>query len=146
DGVLVIELGIVTSQASEWVSVRRGQDERLFPTMPKLREILAPYAWKWMGPSVNQAGDPVNRHVLHVSPERRTAYLLMQPPAYGKSTIARSLFAGTDVRIVSGDQVIGQVAAGKLGAPLALAAAITEDYSPYTIDAAIARVFDRGQG
>jgi len=142
----VFELGIVTSKASEWVSVQRGQDERLFATMPKLREVLAPYAWKWMGPSINQAGDPVNRHVMHVSPRKRTAYLLMQPPAYGKSTIARALFGGTEVPVVSGDQVIGQVAAGKLDAPKPLARAIGEDYSPYRIDAAIARVFDRGHG
>lgn len=146
DGVLIVELGIVTSKASEWVNVQRGQDERLFATMPKLREVLAPYAWKWMGPSINQAGDPVNRHVLHVSPRKRTAYLLMQPPAYGKSTIARTLFGGTRVPVVSGDQVIGQVAAGKLAAPKGLARAIGEDYSPYRIDQAIARVFERGHG
>jgi hypothetical protein len=33
-GVLVVELGIVSSQASEWVKVKRGIDERFFPTMP----------------------------------------------------------------------------------------------------------------
>ena len=144
DGVLVLELGIVTSRESEWVAVRRDSDERLFPTMPKLREVLAGYAWKWMGPSVTQAGDPVNRHVIHVSPRRRAAYLLMQPPAYGKSSIARSLFTKARMPVVSGDQVIGRIAAGKLEAPEALASAISEDYSPFRIDAAIGRVFDRG--
>ncbi len=52
NGVLILELGIVTSKASEWVSVQRGSDLRDFPTMPLLRELLKPYAWKWMGPSV----------------------------------------------------------------------------------------------
>ena len=144
DGVLVVELGIVTSKNSEWVKVERGSDERLFPTMPKLREILAPYAWKWMGPSVAQSGDPVARHVLHVSRRRRAAYLLMQPPAYGKSSIARSLFPKASIPVISGDVVIGRIAAGKQEAPEELAEAIKDDYSPFRIDLAIERIFDRG--
>lgn len=145
DGVLILELGIFSSKKSEWVNVQRGIDERSFPTMPKLREILAPYAWKWMGPSVSQAGDPVGRHVVHVSPRRRAAYLLMKPPAYGKSSIARALFPDA-VPVVSGDLVIGKIAAGKLRAPPELAAAINEDYSPFRIDLAIQRIFDHGLG
>ena len=144
DGVLVLELGIVTSKESAWVKVKRDSDERLFPTMPRLREVFADYAWKWMGPSVAQAGDPVNRHIIHVSPRRRAAYLLMQPPAFGKSSIARSLFVPAGVPVVSGDQVMGRIAAGKLPATPALAGAIGDDYSPFRIDQAIQRVFDRG--
>jgi len=146
DGVLVLELGIVTSKKSEWVKVKRGSDERFFPTMPLLREVLADYAWKWMGPSVRQSGDPVPRHVLHISRRRRAAYLLMQPPAFGKSSISRSLFPKAGVSVVSGDQVIGQIAAGKLAAPAALEQAIGEDYSPFRLDLAIQRLFDRGLG
>lgn len=144
DGVLVLELGIFSSTKSEWVEVKRGSDERLFPTMPKLREILAPYAWKWMGPSVSQSGDPVGRHVLHISRRRRAAYLLMQPPAFGKSSIARSLFPGSGVPVVTGDLVIGRIAAGKLKAPRRLAEVIKADYSPFRIDAAIQRIFEAG--
>lgn len=146
DGVLVLELGIVTSKQSEWVKVERGIDERYFPTMPKLREVLADYAWKWMGPSVAQTGDPVSRHVLHISRRRRAAYLLMQPPAFGKSSIAKSLFPKAGVPVVSGDQVIGRIAAGKLQAPDDLVAAINDDYSPFRLDQAIQRIFDRGLG
>jgi SAM-dependent methyltransferase len=146
DGVLVLELGIVTSKQSEWVKVERGIDERYFPTMPKLREVLADYAWKWMGPSIAQAGDPVSRHVLHISRRRRAAYLLMQPPAFGKSSIAKALFPKAGVPVVSGDQVIGRIAAGKLQAPEALVGAINDDYSPFRIDQAIQRIFDRGLG
>jgi ubiquinone/menaquinone biosynthesis C-methylase UbiE len=146
DGVLVLELGIVTSKQSEWVKVERGIDQRYFPTMPKLREVLADYAWKWMGPSIAQAGDPVSRHVLHVSRRRRAAYLLMQPPAFGKSSIAKALFPKAGVPVVSGDQVIGRIAAGKLQAPEALARAINDDYSPFRLDQAIQRIFDRGLG
>lgn len=145
-GVLVVELGIVSSQASEWVKVKRGIDERYFPTMPKLRDALAPFAWKWMGPSVSQDGDPVARHVLHISRRRPVAYLLMQPPAYGKSTLAKELFPKAGVPVVSGDQILGEVASGKIPAPEPLNEAISKDYSPYRIDQAIQRIFDQGLG
>lgn len=145
-GVLVVELGIVSSQASEWVKVKRGIDERYFPTMPKLRDALAPFAWKWMGPSVSQDGDPVARHVLHISRRLPVAYLLMQPPAYGKSTIANGLFPKAGVPVVSGDQILGEVALGKIQTSEALNEAISKNYSPYRIDQAIERIFDLGLG
>src|SRR5690606_20811239 len=88
DGVLVLEVGIVSSRDAEWRRVKRGIDEREFPSMPMLRQVLADYAWKWMGPSVSQDGDPVARHVVHISRRKPVAYLLMQPPGYGKSSLA----------------------------------------------------------
>ncbi len=144
DGVLVVELGIFSSKNSEWVNVKRGSDQRLFPTMPKLRELLVDYAWKWMGPSVSQSGDPVGRHVIHISRRRPAAYLLMQPPAYGKSSIAKSLFPKAGVPHLSGDLLIGQIAASKLKAPDALTQAIVECHSPFQLDQTIQRIFERG--
>lgn len=144
DGVLVVELGIFSSRKSEWVKVKRGSDDRLFPTMPKLKEILVDYAWKWMGPSVSQSGDPVGRHVVHISRRRPAAYLLMQPPAFGKSSIARSLFPKAGIPHVSGDLLIGQVASSKVRASEALTRAIKESHSPFQLDQTIQRVFDRG--
>lgn len=146
DGVLVLEVGIVPSAKSEWIRVKRGIDERIFPSMPKLREVLADYAWKWMGPSVSQDGDPVARHVIHVSRRRPLAYLLLQPPAYGKSTLAAGLFPKAGVAVVSGDQLLGEVANGIVQAPDDLAKAIKENYSPFRIDQTIQRMFDAGLG
>jgi SAM-dependent methyltransferase len=146
DGTLVLELGIVSDPASEWIAVDRGIDTRLFPTMPKLREVLADYAWKWMGPSVDQAGDPIMRHVVHISRRRPLAYLLMQPPGFGKSSIASRLFEAAGVRVMSGDQSIATIAKGQLAVSPALHGAITEDYSPFRLDQVIARVFERGLG
>lgn len=146
DGVLVVELGIVSNPKSEWVKVERGIDQRYFPTMAKLREILSEYAWKWMGPSVSQSGDPVARHVIHISRRRPVAYLLMQPPGYGKSSICARLFAPVGVPVVSGDQLINLVAQGKQDAPEALRRLIAQDYSPFHIDQTIQRVFEQGGG
>lgn len=146
DGVLILELGIVSSQESAWVEVERGIDRRSFPTMAKLREVLGGFAWKWMGPSVMQDGDPVTRHVVHVSRRRPLAYLLMQPPAYGKTTISGGLFPAAGVPVVSGDHVIAEVAQGRISAPRGLVEAISRSYSSFRIDEAVQRVFESGSG
>lgn len=142
DGTLVLELGIHPSQKNEWVQVSRGIDERSFPSMGKLQEVLRPHAWKFMGPSIAQQGDPVPRFVVHVRPRRRVAYLLMQPPGYGKSSIARGLFHPAGVRVVNGDRIIDQVARAKLSADAALQAVVNQDYSPSRIDQVTQRIFD----
>lgn len=146
DGVLVLELGIASSPKSEWVNVQRGIDERLFPTMPLLREILASYAWKWMGPSIPQEGDPVARHVVHITRRRPVAYLLLQPPGYGKTSIANSLFARAGVKVVSGDDLVLQIVNGRKKAPEALRKILAENFSVFEIDRAIRRAFDNGFG
>lgn len=147
DGVLVLELGIVSSRESEWVRVKRGIDEREFPTMAKLREVLQDYAWKWMGRSVMQDGDPVQRHVVHVSRRRPVAYLLMQPPGFGKSSIAAGLFAPAGVPVVSGDQQLALVAQGRQPAATERLRAIVKDgYSPFRIDQVVQQVFAAGLG
>ena len=146
DGVLVLELGIVPSHESEWVTVTRGIDQRSFPSMMKLREVLAPYVSKWMGPSVPQAGDPVARHVMHVSKRRPVACLLMQPSAYGKSTLAAHLFAPSALKVISGDNRISRIAKGDIEAPQLLRDVAAENFSDYAIDQAVQRIFERGQG
>jgi SAM-dependent methyltransferase len=145
-GVLVLELGIASSARSEWVRVKRGIDERLFPSMPMVRDMLEAYAWKWMGPSVSQDGDPVPRHVVHISRMRPHAYLMMQPPAHGKSTIARTLFARASMPVVSGDEVILRSVRGELPVSSKLRTLLSEDHSPYRIDEAVRRTFEAGLG
>lgn len=146
EGVLVLELGIFSAARSDWVTVKRGIDERLFPTMSKLKEVLADYAWKWMGPSVSQDGDPVARHVIHISRRRPLAYLLMQPPAHGKTSIARHLFEPARVEVVSGDQQLNLLAQGKVQGPSALAQAVRDGYSPFHIDQLIQRLLANALG
>lgn len=143
NGVLVLELGIASSPNDEWVTVKRGIDERQFPTMAKLRNILDSYAWKWMGPSVSQAGDPVSRHVLHISRRRPIAYLLMEPPGYGKSSVAAGLFVPAGIPVISGDTRLDQAARGKTSVSDELQPYLKE-YSPFALDKLIEGVFNGG--
>jgi SAM-dependent methyltransferase len=146
DGVLVLEMGIVSSDKPEWVKVTRGIDERYFPSMAELERVLAGYAWKWMGPSVSQDGDPVARHVIHVRHRLPVAYLLMQPPGLGKSSIARNLFSAAGITVVSGDSYLDRIAKGTQSASGSLADAVAKDFSPFTLDQTIHRLFSEGHG
>lgn len=146
DGVLVLELGLVSSRKSEWVKVTRGIDERWFPSMLKLREILSDYAPKAMGPSVMQAGDPVPRYVVHVSRRRPVAWLLMQPSTWGKTTLAKSLFVRAGVNLISGDVQIKRIAKGDIDVSPALRQLVAEEFSIYFISRTVENVFAKGLG
>ncbi|MGV8931104.1 MAG: methyltransferase domain-containing protein [Luteimonas sp.] len=146
NGVLILELGIESSAKAEWVKVKRGIDERYFPTMAQLKQTLVDYAWKWMGTSVNQDGDPVARHVIHVSHRRPVAYLLMQPPAYGKSSVASRLFPPANVPIVSGDALIQRIARKELEVSRQLQGLVDSNYSPFTIDETVQGIFSKKAG
>jgi SAM-dependent methyltransferase len=124
DGVLILEIGVITSSKSEWVKVKRSIDERLFPTRSKLVEILEPYAWKIVSRSVAQAGDPVARFVVHVRAMRPFAYLMLENPGAGKSTIARTLFTRSKVPVVSGDVIYQRIKDGRLEVSPALKEAV----------------------
>lgn len=146
DGVLILEIGIVSSQESQWVEVDRGIDRRQFPTMRKLREVLDGYAWKWMGPSVMQQGDPIPRHVVHVTRRKPVAYLLMQPPGYGKTSIATRLFLPAGVDLQSGDEHLNRIAKGQLRVDAALERVVKDDFSPFRIDQVVRQVFESEAG
>jgi SAM-dependent methyltransferase len=143
-GTLVLEIGVLGGHQADWASVRRSIDVRNFPTWQGVTRMLEGWAWKHIGPSVNQSGDPVGRHVVHVTHRLPIAYLLMSPPAYGKSSICRSLFCPAGVTVVSGDEVLSQVACGKLNASPGLAQLASKDFSPLGIDRTTQEIFASG--
>ena len=134
DGTLVLELGIVSGPANEWVPVKRSIDSRYFPTMAKLKEVLSPYAWKYIGKSVNQKGDPTARHVVHVKMRRPFAYLLMLPPSYGKTYLANGLFPKAGIPKVMGDVLLDEIASGKRPASEKLKALVGRIYNSGEVD------------
>ncbi|MEF8698101.1 MAG: class I SAM-dependent methyltransferase [Candidatus Accumulibacter sp. UW20] len=130
EGTLVLEIGLASSGKSEWVRVKRSIDERLFPSRGKLAEILDDYAWKIVGDSVQQAGDPLRRYVVHVRRQKPFVFLLLEPPASGKTTLGRTLFARAKVPVVSGDLTYLRMSTGKVAASEALVSCINTDFSP----------------
>ena len=59
NGVLILEIGIAEGNDSDWVEVKRSIDTRYFPTQHKVNNILSDYAYKFMGESSPQIGDPI---------------------------------------------------------------------------------------
>ncbi|WP_291991765.1 methyltransferase domain-containing protein [Candidatus Accumulibacter sp. ACC003] len=143
DGTLVLEMGIAPSGKSEWISVKRSIDERLFPSRGKLAEILQDYAWKIIGYSVQQAGDPLTRYVVHVRRQKPCVFLLLEPPGSGKTTLCRTLFARAKVPVVSGDLTYRQLSDGRITASEALKSLICADFSPQ-YDKVAEKVFSQG--
>lgn len=144
NGTLVLELGVATGAQCDWVEVDRGADRRTFPTWAKLHEILAPHAWKQISQSVSQKGDPLPRHTLHINPRKPVAYLLTQPPGYGKTTIGRELFVPAGVPVVLGDQVLMDIAEGKVPADAALRAVLAAECNHDALDKALLAVVRSG--
>lgn len=142
NGTLVLELGVAKEEQAEWIKVDRGADQRLFPTWAKLNEVLAPHAWKLISHSILQKGDPVPRYTLHINPRKPVAYLLTQPPGFGKTTIARELFKPAGVHMVSGDQVLMAIAQGKIPAPEDLRAVVAAKCSPDALDKTLLAVLE----
>jgi len=146
-GVLVLELGVHPGDDNRWVRVQRGKiDTRLFPTRARLLEVLAPYACRFMGASVRQAGDPVPREVVHVTARRPLALLLLADPGAGKTNLARTVFAPAGITVVNGDSLLHDVALGRQAASPELQKLVREDHSPRTLDRTLRRVFAAGLG
>ncbi len=146
DGTLVLEIGIVSDPSNQWMPVKRSIDTRYFPTMRKLREVLEPYAWKYVGTSVSQTGDPIGRYVVHIRRRRPLAYLLMVPSSYGKTYVANALFPKANIPVVMGDVLLDDIATGKRQASEALTAFLARRYTKGEVDRVMRELFAEGLG
>jgi len=122
-GVLVLELGIAPGEADELVPVKRSIDTRLFPTKTRLYGMLSPYTFKYIGPSVEQAGDPLPRHVYHVYNALPLAVLFMDGHYSGKTRTVETMIKPGIPRL-SGDALYHRIAGSALEAPAELAALV----------------------
>ena len=122
-GLLVLELGLAPGQADEFIPVKRSIDTRWFPTKTKLHSLLAPYTFKYIGLSVDQAGDPLPRHVYHVYNALPLAVLFMDGHYTGKTRTAAAIIR-PDMPRLSGDGIYRRIFEKKLDTPADLAALV----------------------
>lgn len=68
-GILVWEGGIHPGETEEWVKVKRSRDVVYHPTKKAFENALLKLGFKFVfvGPSVNQAGDKIDRFVYHIT-------------------------------------------------------------------------------
>ena len=122
-GLLVLELGIAPGEADAFVPVKRAIDTRLFPTRTKLHSMLAPYTFKYIRPSVEQAGDPLPRHVYHVYNALPLAVLFMDGHYAGKTRTAAAIIK-PELKRLSGDAIYRRIFEKTLDVPPELAALV----------------------
>ncbi len=90
DGLFILETGVSMELAKLWFEVPRGVGPVLYPTEPLLMEnVLADFAARQIGPSVNQAGDPLARFVYHCRKLAPMFLVISGPSGIGKSTFTR---------------------------------------------------------
>lgn len=104
-GLLVVEAGIAPGSGDEWVEVPRMDGPKRYATRRRMERVLSRYAYKMIGPSVDQQGDKVTRHVFHIRHMRPTVLLLSSGSYTGKSTLARS-FAAAGIEVRSLDDTL----------------------------------------
>jgi len=92
-GVLVLECGIFAEGGNRaWRTVQRWDGVKRYPTLDLLmRDLLADYAVRPTGPSVNQQGDPVPRHVFHCTPHAPIAMIIAGQSLAGKTNLSFQL-------------------------------------------------------
>ncbi len=111
-GLLVLELGVAPGEEDRFVEVTRAIDTRLFPTRARLHGMLAKYAFKHIGQSVSQSGDPIPRHVYHVQHALPLAILLMDEHYSGKTSVSSAILR-PDIFRIQGEILYHDIADGR---------------------------------
>jgi SAM-dependent methyltransferase len=96
DGVLILECGVVKAAGSETRWVQRKVGAVQYPTWEMLlHRYLENFSVRYIGRSVDQAGDPIPRHVFHCRKHRAIVLLIGGAGDLGKTQLARELATKT---------------------------------------------------
>jgi SAM-dependent methyltransferase len=105
DGLLILEVG-VASERGTWRVWTQRKGVVYHPTWDALFEhYLEPFAFRVVGRSVDQPGDPVPRWVIHCTRRKTNVVLITGRSKFGKSTLARQL-GGRQMVTVEVDSVL----------------------------------------
>jgi SAM-dependent methyltransferase len=108
-GTLILECGMWEHTPRQgWQVVNRHDGHKRYPTRSHLQDtLLSDYAWRYIGRSVSQAGDPVERHVYHCRRRKPAVVLVHGDGGIGKTTVARAI--GRDQNVYSTDELLYQL-------------------------------------
>lgn len=92
-GVLILECGVFAEGGVRaWRTVKRWDGIKRYPTFDLLmNDLLADYAVRPIGHSVDQEGDPVPRFVFHCTPHAPIAMIIAAPSLSGKTNLSFQL-------------------------------------------------------
>jgi SAM-dependent methyltransferase len=141
-GMLVLECGIVEGADRAFVKVRRSIDEVEFPTISKMAELLDAYAWKSVGSSVMQVGDPTPRLVFHIRKLQPVVILLLGRSYSGKSTLAR-MFRKTNLPGIMIDDHV-RIMATRADVDSRLSDVVSRNYDGERLDQLYVKILQTG--
>lgn len=105
-GQLILECGVAAGDGERWQTVHRSIDVRKFPTFDLLvNTLLSQYAVRYVGESVNQAGDPIPRKVFYCGKRKPVVGVVRGLSGSGKSIFTHS-FAQKGVATFSSDRFL----------------------------------------
>lgn len=111
-GLFILEAGIYClSDERIFVDVQRHDGSLLFPTRNTLIEdVLSAFAVRYVGPSIFQSGDPLERHVFHCQKKRPVALVFWGESGSGKSYVSSALALKANVPRFDHDHLLGIIA------------------------------------
>ena len=136
DGVLVTDLNIVDDK------LLASYDD-IFFSRRFVSRICDSYAWKIFGKSLSGEDVNVNHRVLHVKNRKPYAFLLMEKPGSGKTTLSRFFFKANKIPVLSGDVLYIKIANGDVDVSERLFECVKDDFRRYAIDDTINKVFEK---
>jgi SAM-dependent methyltransferase len=110
-GVLILECGIadplMVHPEEKWVIAHRQDGLFRYPTYSHLMNgLLESFSVKYIEKSIAQAGDPVDRHVLHCWSKRQDIIILSGKSGSGKTELARGLGQSPEIQTIHTDLLI----------------------------------------
>lgn len=145
DGTLVIEIALIESK-EEFVKVKTGGSEFTFLSWKRVNTILNRYAWKSIGHRDFLPEARIEQYVIHIRNMKPYAFLLLESPASGKSTLQRVAFKKPDVQLVSGDQVLLDIFNDKLDTSSELKGLVKQHFISTSIAKLTKIIFANGLG
>jgi SAM-dependent methyltransferase len=145
DGSLIIEIAIVDAKEN-FVKVREGDTDFILPSWNPIKIFLDRYAWKSIGHRAFLREREIAQHIIHVRSMKPYAFLLLEPPASGKSTLQRVAFKKTGVRLVSGDQALLDIFHGNISASRRLEELVKNHFISTSIAKLTKIIFTDGLG
>ena len=137
NGTLILECGVWPQTFTQsWQIINRGDGPKRYPTRTMLEgTLLADYAPRYIGRSVMQAGDPVQRDVYHCRKRLPTVMLIHGESNVGKSCLAKSLQSAANIYSI--DLLLNKLFNHEMYAGLPLREAIVGELKGFSLNDAI---------
>jgi ubiquinone/menaquinone biosynthesis C-methylase UbiE len=107
EGLFVLECGVASGDSADWITVERPVGDVVrHPTHSMLMGLLTHAAVRRIGPSVDQVGDPIERHVYHVRHLKPIVLLVSGESGSGKSTLLKAMSLGGQIIPINLDSLL----------------------------------------